>query len=108
MAAVVKTWIFPLKGLEESRDELQAAAALQAGRELLMLNPCNNTSAEKGPSLAVELLAGMHQDQVRSVLVSFIITVTFNLQVSFCIMILIYLGFIADGWPDSWRLWRTL
>ncbi|XP_076683213.1 rab11 family-interacting protein nuf isoform X3 [Andrena cerasifolii] len=51
------------KSLEESRDELQAAAALQAGRELLMLNPCNNT-AEKGPSLAVELLAGMHQDQM--------------------------------------------
>lgn len=50
-------------GLEESRDELQAAAALQAGRELLMLNPCNN-SAEKGPSLAVELLAGMSTDQV--------------------------------------------
>ncbi|XP_006616366.1 rab11 family-interacting protein 4A isoform X1 [Apis dorsata] len=51
------------KSLEESRDELQAAAALQAGRELLMLNPCNN-SAEKGPSLAVELLAGMNQDQI--------------------------------------------
>jgi len=50
-------------GLEESRDELQAAAALQAGRELLMLNPCNN-NAEKGPSLAVELLAGMNSDQV--------------------------------------------
>lgn len=50
-------------GLEESRDELQAAAALQAGRELLMLNPCNN-NAEKGPSLAVELLAGMNPDQV--------------------------------------------
>lgn len=49
--------------MEESRDELQAAAALQAGRELLMLNPCNN-STEKGPSLAVELLAGMNQDQV--------------------------------------------
>lgn len=28
-----------------------------------MLNPCNN-SVEKGPSLAVELLAGMNQDQV--------------------------------------------
>lgn len=42
---------------------MQAAAALQAGRELLMLNPCNN-SVEKGPSLAVELLAGMNQDQV--------------------------------------------
>lgn len=52
-------------GLEESRDELQAAAALQAGRELLMLNPCNN-NAEKGPSLAVELLAGMNPDQVFS------------------------------------------
>ncbi|XP_014483444.1 PREDICTED: rab11 family-interacting protein 4A [Dinoponera quadriceps] len=51
------------KSLEESRDELQAAAALQAGRELLMLNPCNN-SAEKGPSLAVELLAGMNPDQI--------------------------------------------
>ncbi|XP_061933229.1 rab11 family-interacting protein 4 isoform X2 [Apis cerana] len=51
------------KSLEESRDELQAAAALQAGRELLMLNPCNN-SVEKGPSLAVELLAGMNQDQI--------------------------------------------
>ncbi|CAL7935777.1 unnamed protein product [Xylocopa violacea] len=51
------------KNLEESRDELQAAAALQAGRELLMLNPCNN-SGEKGPSLAVELLAGMNQDQM--------------------------------------------
>ncbi|XP_043523322.1 rab11 family-interacting protein 4-like isoform X3 [Frieseomelitta varia] len=51
------------KSLEESRDELQAAAALQAGRELLMLNPCNN-STEKGPSLAVELLAGMNQDQM--------------------------------------------
>ncbi|XP_053989859.1 rab11 family-interacting protein 4A [Hylaeus volcanicus] len=51
------------KSLEESRDELQAAAALQAGRELLMLNPCNST-AEKGPSLAVELLAGMNQDQM--------------------------------------------
>lgn len=50
-------------GLEESRDELQAAAALQAGRELLMLNPCNN-NAERGPSLAVELLAGMNPDQV--------------------------------------------
>lgn len=53
------------KSLEESRDELQAAAALQAGRELLMLNPCNN-NAEKGPSLAVELLAGMNADQVDS------------------------------------------
>lgn len=52
-----------ISGLEESRDELQAAAALQAGRELLMLNPCNN-NAEKGPSLAVELLAGMNPDQV--------------------------------------------
>ncbi|EZA60419.1 hypothetical protein DMN91_010611 [Ooceraea biroi] len=51
------------KSLEESRDELQAAAALQAGRELLMLNPCNN-NAEKGPSLAVELLAGMNSDQL--------------------------------------------
>ncbi|XP_076246463.1 rab11 family-interacting protein nuf [Calliopsis andreniformis] len=51
------------KSLEESRDELQAAAALQAGRELLMLSPSNNT-AEKGPSLAVELLAGMNQDQM--------------------------------------------
>ncbi|KAL6444727.1 hypothetical protein ACFW04_002060 [Cataglyphis niger] len=51
------------KSLEESRDELQAAAALQAGRELLMLNPCNN-NAEKGPSLAVELLAGMNPDQI--------------------------------------------
>ncbi|CAK9833357.1 Rab11 family-interacting protein 4A [Anthophora retusa] len=51
------------KSLEESRDELQAAAALQAGRELLMLNPCNNAT-EKGPSLAVELLAGMNQDQM--------------------------------------------
>ncbi|XP_017765179.1 PREDICTED: rab11 family-interacting protein 4A isoform X2 [Eufriesea mexicana] len=51
------------ESLEESRDELQAAAALQAGRELLMLNPCNN-SAEKGPSLAVELLAGINQDQM--------------------------------------------
>ncbi|KOC60155.1 Rab11 family-interacting protein 4A [Habropoda laboriosa] len=51
------------KSLEESRDELQAAAALQAGRELLMLNPCNNVT-EKGPSLAVELLAGMNQDQM--------------------------------------------
>ncbi|XP_076386049.1 rab11 family-interacting protein nuf isoform X2 [Megachile rotundata] len=51
------------KSLEEARDELQAAAALQAGHELLMLNPCNNT-AEKGPSLAVELLAGMNQDQM--------------------------------------------
>lgn len=52
------------KSLEESRDELQAAAALQAGRELLMLNPCLNNSAEKGPSLAVELLAGINQDQM--------------------------------------------
>ena len=51
------------KSLEEARDELQAAAALQAGRELLMLNPCNN-GTEKGPSLAVELLAGMNQDQM--------------------------------------------
>ncbi|XP_011644037.1 rab11 family-interacting protein 4A [Pogonomyrmex barbatus] len=51
------------KSLEESRDELQAAAALQAGRELLMLNPCNN-NAEKGPSLAMELLAGMNPDQI--------------------------------------------
>ncbi|KZC12144.1 PREDICTED: rab11 family-interacting protein 4A [Dufourea novaeangliae] len=51
------------KSLEESRDELQAAAALQAGRELLMLNPCNS-NAEKGPSLAVELLAGINQDQM--------------------------------------------
>ncbi|XP_034181107.2 rab11 family-interacting protein nuf isoform X1 [Osmia lignaria lignaria] len=51
------------KSLEEARDELQAAAALQAGRELLMLNPCNNAT-EKGPSLAVELLAGMNQDQM--------------------------------------------
>ncbi|XP_011865516.1 PREDICTED: rab11 family-interacting protein 4 isoform X3 [Vollenhovia emeryi] len=51
------------KSLEESRDELQAAVALQAGRELLMLNPCNN-NAEKGPSLAVELLAGMNPDQI--------------------------------------------
>ncbi|XP_026675444.1 rab11 family-interacting protein 4B isoform X5 [Ceratina calcarata] len=50
------------KSLEESRDELQAAAALQAGRELLLLNPCNNNTAEKGPSLAVELLAGMNQE----------------------------------------------
>ncbi|XP_012223446.2 rab11 family-interacting protein 4 [Linepithema humile] len=53
------------KSLEESRDELQAAAALQAGRELLMLNPYNN-NAEKGPSLAVELLAGMNPDQIDS------------------------------------------
>lgn len=51
------------KSLEESRDELQAAAALQAGRELLMLNPCNN-NVEKGASLAAELLAGMSQDQM--------------------------------------------
>lgn len=51
------------KSLEESRDELQAAAALQAGRELLTLNPCNS-NAEKGPSLAVELLAGINQDQM--------------------------------------------
>ncbi|XP_078049647.1 rab11 family-interacting protein nuf [Augochlora pura] len=51
------------KSLEESRDELQAAAALQAGRELLTLNPCNS-NAEKGPSLAVELLAGIDQDQM--------------------------------------------
>ncbi|XP_036151237.1 rab11 family-interacting protein 4A isoform X2 [Monomorium pharaonis] len=51
------------KSLEESRDELQAAAALQAGRELLMLNPCSN-NAEKGPSLAAELLAGMNPDQI--------------------------------------------
>ncbi|XP_031826344.1 rab11 family-interacting protein nuf isoform X2 [Nomia melanderi] len=57
------------KSLEESRDELQAAAALQAGRELLMLNPCNsNCNAEKGPSLAVELLAGINQDQMRQAL----------------------------------------
>lgn len=49
-------------GLEESRDELQAAAALQAGRELLMLNPCAN-NVDKGSSLAAELLAGMNQDQ---------------------------------------------
>lgn len=52
-------------GLEETRDELQAAAAVQAGRELLMLNPCSN-GTEKGPSLAAELLAGMNQDQVCS------------------------------------------
>lgn len=51
------------KSLEESRDELQAAAALQAGRELLTLNPCNSNT-EKGPSLAVELLAGINQDQM--------------------------------------------
>ncbi|XP_014606594.1 PREDICTED: rab11 family-interacting protein 4B-like [Polistes canadensis] len=51
------------KSLEEARDELQAAAAVQAGRELLMLSPCNNGS-EKGPSLAAELLAGMSQDQM--------------------------------------------
>ncbi|XP_043463112.1 rab11 family-interacting protein 4A [Leptopilina heterotoma] len=50
------------KSLEESRDELQAAAALQAGRELLMLNPCAN-NVDKGSSLAAELLAGMNQDQ---------------------------------------------
>ncbi|XP_012283158.1 rab11 family-interacting protein 4 isoform X2 [Orussus abietinus] len=51
------------KSLEESRDELQAAAALQAGRELLMLNPCGNGNNENGPSLAAELLEGMNQDQ---------------------------------------------
>ncbi|XP_015188636.1 PREDICTED: rab11 family-interacting protein 4A [Polistes dominula] len=51
------------KSLEEARDELQAAAAVQAGRELLMLNPCSN-GTEKGPSLAAELLAGMSQDQM--------------------------------------------
>ncbi|XP_043675259.1 rab11 family-interacting protein 4B-like [Vespula pensylvanica] len=51
------------KSLEETRDELQAAAAVQAGRELLMLNPCSN-GTEKGPSLAAELLAGMNQDQM--------------------------------------------
>ncbi|KAK2589200.1 hypothetical protein KPH14_002010 [Odynerus spinipes] len=51
------------KSLEELRDELQAAAAVQAGRELLMLNPCSN-GTEKGPSLAAELLAGMSQDQM--------------------------------------------
>ncbi|KAI4502638.1 hypothetical protein M0802_002550 [Mischocyttarus mexicanus] len=51
------------KSLEETRDELQAAAAVQAGRELLMLNPCSN-GTEKGPSLAAELLAGMSQDQM--------------------------------------------
>ncbi|KAI4478033.1 hypothetical protein M0804_012224 [Polistes exclamans] len=51
------------KSLEEARDELQAAAAVQAGRELLMLSPCSNGS-EKGPSLAAELLAGMSQDQM--------------------------------------------
>lgn len=51
------------KSLEETRDELQAAAAVQAGRELLMLTPCSN-GTEKGPSLAAELLAGMSQDQM--------------------------------------------
>ncbi|KAG7202429.1 hypothetical protein KM043_018738 [Ampulex compressa] len=51
------------KSLEESRDELQAATALQAGRELLMLNYCGSP-VEKGPSLAVELLAEMNQDQM--------------------------------------------
>ncbi|XP_015588526.1 rab11 family-interacting protein 4 isoform X2 [Cephus cinctus] len=55
------------KSLEESRDELQAAAALQAGRELLMMNPCAN-DVERGPSLAAELLAGMDQDQMRQAL----------------------------------------
>lgn len=51
-------------GLEETRDELQAAAALHAGRELLQWNLCSN-NVEKGPtSLAVELLAGINHDEV--------------------------------------------
>ncbi|XP_066592576.1 rab11 family-interacting protein 4B-like [Prorops nasuta] len=50
------------KSLEESRDELQAAMAVQAGRELLLRNSSNNVT-EKGPSLAAELLAGINQDQ---------------------------------------------
>lgn len=62
---LLQHFTYRFAGLEESRDELQAAVALQAGRELLMLNPCNN-NADKGPSLAVELLAGMNPDQVFS------------------------------------------
>lgn len=56
--------------LEESRDELQAAAAIQAGRELLMLNiprPGYDTldAAEEGDacSLAVELSADAIRDR---------------------------------------------
>lgn len=96
-----------LQGLEESRDELQAAAALQAGRELLMLNPCNN-AAEKGPSLAVELLAGMNQDQV--CYISYVYT---ELNYYFT-NILSYLKVsssfqcIKDGWPRTCRKWGTL
>uniref|UniRef100_A0A0C9QTY5 Rab11fip4a protein n=1 Tax=Fopius arisanus TaxID=64838 RepID=A0A0C9QTY5_9HYME len=44
------------KSLEESRDELQAAAALQVGRELLLLNPA--TLEKNSKSLAAELSDG--------------------------------------------------
>lgn len=52
------------KNLEESRDELQAATtALQAGRELLMMNPIINY--DKNPkSLAAELSAYGNNDQI--------------------------------------------
>ncbi|XP_046431109.1 rab11 family-interacting protein 4 isoform X1 [Neodiprion fabricii] len=51
------------KSLEECRDELQAAAALQAGRELLMLNPMVKENLNVEASLAAELREGMSQDQ---------------------------------------------
>ncbi|XP_046749891.1 rab11 family-interacting protein 4 isoform X2 [Diprion similis] len=51
------------KSLEECRDELQAAAALQAGRELLMLNPMVKENLNAEASLAAELREGMSQDQ---------------------------------------------
>ncbi|XP_046624880.1 rab11 family-interacting protein 4 isoform X4 [Neodiprion virginianus] len=51
------------KSLEECRDELQAAAALQAGRELLMLNPMVKDNLNVEASLAAELREGMSQDQ---------------------------------------------
>ncbi|XP_012254544.1 rab11 family-interacting protein 4 isoform X4 [Athalia rosae] len=51
------------KSLEECRDELQAAAALQVGRELLMLNPCTRENLNAEASLAAELREGMSQDQ---------------------------------------------
>lgn len=54
------------KSLQESQDELQAAIAVHAGRELLMLN--SNSLYEdfdKNPqSLAAELSANQNQDQV--------------------------------------------
>ncbi|KAK0091812.1 hypothetical protein PV326_002670 [Microctonus aethiopoides] len=53
------------KSLQESQDELQAAVALHAGRELLMLNPPNGYGFEKNPrSLAAELSVDCNNDQL--------------------------------------------